>query len=71
LKFMSGRKRPFQKLTQLSQGNNVLDGMLLTHRFPFDMFWFSFTLYGKAYLEQRETISTLKALTCPKYSFQI
>jgi hypothetical protein len=64
------RRYSFQKLTQFSQGNNVLDVLASTiHVF----LWINTCVSSKhewAYLEENEPISTLKILSCRMYSFQ-
>jgi hypothetical protein len=65
------RKYFFQNLKQFSQGNNVLGA----HASNTDGFLFrdtsvSSTLLKRQYLEQTEPMSTMKHISCRKYSFQ-
>jgi hypothetical protein len=68
LKTMIFGKYSFQKLTQLSQGNNVLDAApSTTHRSLLrDMCFLNLAEY--TYLEQIEPISILKVLTSKQFA---
>jgi hypothetical protein len=64
------RKYSFQKLTQLSLGNNVIDLPASEPVISIERYMCLFNSAEEYYLEQRETISTFKNLSCRKYYFQ-
>jgi hypothetical protein len=60
----------FQKLTQLSQRNNVLDTAAFKIHGFFGVIRVFLNSAEQAHLEQRQTISTMKLLRFRKYSFK-
>jgi hypothetical protein len=64
------RKYSFHKLIQFSQGTTCQMPQLLTYMVSLEWYKCFFNSVEYAYLEQTEPISTLKHLSCRKYSFQ-
>jgi hypothetical protein len=70
LKYFRCRKHFIQKLSQYSQGINVLEAPAsITNAFLWEIHVF-LPLDWIAYLEQNESFSTLKTMICRTYSFQ-
>jgi hypothetical protein len=67
---VSCRKYFFQKLTQFSQGSNVLGFCFLHRLFSFERYMCFFNSAELAYLEQSEPMCTLKPLTCRSIPFK-
>jgi hypothetical protein len=70
MKHIIYRKYSIHKLTEFSQGNNVLDTTAYnTHGFSARDTWLFITA-EVPYLKPRELVSTLNHQSCRKYSFQ-
>jgi hypothetical protein len=69
MKYLNCSKYTFQKLTQFSQGKNMLDTPASNTDGFFQRYTCVINLLEYAYLEQNEPFSNLKVLMCRKNSF--